>query len=82
MVKKVEKIVVIDISILLLGESGIGKEVFVCSIYEYSFRKDKFFVVINCVFIFENLFESELFGYEKGVFIGVNKIIFGKIEMV
>lgn len=68
--------------VLLFGESGIGKEVLVCGVYEVLLCKNECFVVINCVVILDNLLESEFFGYEKGVFIGVVKIILGKIESV
>lgn len=78
--RKAEKIAQTDISTLLLGESGTGKEVFARSIHEYSHRKDKPFVAINCASIPENLLESELFGYEKGAFTGANKTTLGKIE--
>ncbi len=57
-----------DASILLLGESGVGKELFANFIHKNSNRKDKPFVAINMAAIPENLLESELFGYEKGAF--------------
>ncbi len=57
-----------DASILLLGESGVGKELFANFIHKNSTRKNKPFVAINMAAIPENLLESELFGYEKGAF--------------
>jgi two-component system NtrC family response regulator len=57
-----------DASVLLLGESGVGKEEFAKFIHENSNRNDKPFVAINMSAIPENLVESELFGYEKGAF--------------
>lgn len=70
-----------DISILLLGESGTGKEVIARSIHTESSR-DGIFVPINCSAIPYNLFESELFGYERGAFTGADKKgKIGKIEM-
>ncbi len=67
-------------TVLLSGESGVGKEVFAKLIHERSKRKDKNFVVINCGAIPENLIESELFGHEKGAFTGANQTKIGKFE--
>jgi two-component system NtrC family response regulator len=57
-----------DASIMLLGESGVGKEVFACHIHEKSQRFDQPFVAINMAAIPENLIESELFGFEKALY--------------
>ncbi len=57
-------------NVLLLGESGTGKNLFAEAIHNASERKNENFVYINCASIPENLFESELFGYEKGSFTG------------
>jgi two-component system NtrC family response regulator len=57
-----------DASVLLMGESGVGKELFANFIHKNSSRKDNSFVAINMAAIPENLLESELFGYEKGAF--------------
>lgn len=62
-----------DLSVLLLGETGTGKELFAQSIHNGSMRKDKPFIPINCSSIPENLLESELFGYSSGSFTGANK---------
>jgi two-component system NtrC family response regulator len=78
--RKAQRIAQTDISTLLLGDSGTGKEVFARSIHQHSLRKNKPFVAINCASIPENLLESELFGYEKGAFTGANKTTLGKIE--
>jgi len=59
-----------DASILILGESGVGKEVLAKEIYLNSNRVEKPFLTINCSAIPENLLESEMFGYEKGAFTG------------
>ena len=61
-----------DVSILILGETGTGKEVFARAIHNLSKRKKEVFMAINCGAIPENLIESELFGYEKGSFTGAN----------
>lgn len=60
-------------TILLLGESGCGKEMFAQSIHNISRRKEGPFVAVNCAELSNNLFESELFGYEEGSFTGAKK---------
>ncbi len=68
-----------DLNVLILGESGSGKEVVADSIVDASDRRDKPFIKVNCGAIPESLLESELFGYEKGAFTGANQK--GKIGM-
>ncbi len=63
----------VDSTVLLLGESGVGKEVVAKTIHRQSKRCDGPFITINCGAIPENLLESELFGYEKGAFTGASK---------
>ncbi len=70
-----------DASIMLLGESGVGKEVFACHIHEKSFRFDKPFIAINMAAIPENLIESELFGFEKGSFTDAVETKMGQFEL-
>ncbi|HEU5140207.1 MAG TPA: sigma 54-interacting transcriptional regulator [Bacillales bacterium] len=60
-------------TVLILGESGTGKELFAHAIHELSLRKKKPFVRVNCSAIPDGLFESELFGYERGSFSGANR---------
>jgi DNA-binding NtrC family response regulator len=68
-------------TILLLGESGTGKEIFARAIHNWSDRKDKPFVAINCVGLSKELLESELFGHERGAFTGAVQLKKGKIEL-
>jgi DNA-binding NtrC family response regulator len=67
-------------TVLLAGESGVGKDMIARAIHQHSPRKDRPFVKINCTAIPENLMESELFGYEKGAFTGANISKPGKFE--
>jgi DNA-binding NtrC family response regulator len=69
-----------DVTITLIGESGSGKEVLARRIHELSSRRAAPFVPINCAAIPETLFESELFGHEKGAFTGADQLVRGKIE--
>ncbi len=70
-----------DFSVLILGESGSGKEVVAKTIHQISKRSKYPFVSLNCAAIPENLLESELFGYEKGAFTGAQKSKEGKFEL-
>ncbi|AGL00642.1 sigma-54 interaction domain-containing protein [Desulfoscipio gibsoniae] len=63
----------VDSTVLVTGESGVGKEVVAKLLHKVSKRKDGPFVIINCGAVPENLLESELFGYEKGSFTGASK---------
>ncbi|MBP1744835.1 MAG: domain S-box [Firmicutes bacterium] len=67
------KVAKVDTTVLLLGETGAGKEVVAKYIHRKSNRADNAFIRVNCGAIPENLIESELFGYEKGAFTGANK---------
>ncbi|WP_297483686.1 sigma-54 dependent transcriptional regulator [Sulfurimonas sp.] len=70
-----------DASVLLLGESGVGKEVFASYIHKNSLRAKKPFVAINMAAIPENLIESELFGFEKGAFTDAQEAKAGQFEL-
>lgn len=70
-----------DVSVLLQGESGTGKDVIANVIHQHSNRKHHPFVAINCGAIPENLVESELFGHEQGAFTGADKERIGKFEL-
>ncbi len=68
------------VSVLISGESGVGKEVIARYIHDCSDRADKPFVAINCAAIPDTMLEASLFGYEKGAFTGANKSHEGKFE--
>jgi two-component system NtrC family response regulator len=78
--RMVEKVANTGATVLLLGDSGTGKEVLARALHTQSNRREQRFVAINCAAIPENLLESELFGYEKGAFTGAVKQTLGKIE--
>lgn len=69
-----------DVGVSLVGESGTGKEVLARRLHELSPRKHAAFIPINCAAIPETLFESELFGHERGAFTGANVTTTGKVE--
>ncbi len=79
--RMIERIAPADVTTLLLGETGTGKEVLAKAIHQVSPRHKKPFVAINCGAIPENLLESELFGHEKGAFTGATQAKQGKIEL-
>lgn len=78
--KTIERVASADVSVMLLGASGTGKELLARAVHERSGRKGAF-VAINCAAIPENLFEAELFGYERGAFTGAVKSNVGKVEL-
>ena len=76
----IERVAPSRATVLLAGESGVGKDLIARAIHQHSPRKDHPFVKINCTAIPENLMESELFGYEKGAFTGASGSKPGRFE--
>ena len=68
--KMISKVAPLDVTVLITGESGVGKEVVANQIFRKSLRNKGAFIKVNCAAIPANLLESELFGYEKGAFTG------------
>ena len=77
----VDQVANTDITVLIQGESGVGKEVVARSIHQNSNRRDNPFVKVNCAALPQELLESELFGYEKGAFTGAYRKKPGKFEL-
>jgi two-component system response regulator AtoC len=75
------KVAETDSTVLICGESGTGKELVAEAIHNYSQRKDKPFIVVNCAALPENLLETELFGHERGAFTGAVGRKVGRFEM-
>jgi DNA-binding NtrC family response regulator len=69
-----------DVSVLIQGESGVGKELIAAELHNHSLRHKYNLVIVDCCTLQEKLFESELFGHEKGAFTGANKQKKGLIE--
>jgi two-component system, NtrC family, response regulator AtoC len=76
----VERVAPTRATVLLAGQSGVGKDMIARAIHQHSPRKNQPFIKINCTALPENLMESELFGYEKGAFTGANSSKPGKFE--
>jgi two-component system, NtrC family, response regulator len=79
--RMLDRIGPMDVSVLLTGETGTGKDVMARSLHQLSRRNAHPFVAINCASIPENLLESELFGHERGAFTGAVKKTHGKFEL-
>ncbi|MBW2370753.1 MAG: sigma 54-interacting transcriptional regulator, partial [Deltaproteobacteria bacterium] len=78
---KVEQVAPTDATVLILGETGTGKELIARAIHGASSRKDRPFIKLNCATLPENLIESELFGHEKGAFTGAEIRREGRFEL-
>jgi two-component system NtrC family response regulator len=78
--RTIERVANADVSVMLLGASGTGKELLARGVHDSSNRRKGAFIAINCAAIPETLLESELFGHEKGAFTGAVKTTEGKIE--
>ncbi len=78
---KVEQIAVSDTTVLILGETGTGKELAARAIHDLSLRKDRTLVKVNCASLSASLIESELFGHEKGAFTGSLSRHLGRFEV-
>jgi len=81
LLQTVEKVLNHDVHILLLGESGVGKDFFAEAIHDCGERREKPLVRIDCAAIPADLFEAELFGYEKGTFTDAQARKLGKLEV-
>ncbi len=77
----IETVAVTDSTVLIQGESGVGKELVAANIYANSNRKGKPFIKVSCPALSESLLESELFGHEKGAFTGAYKQRKGRFEL-
>ena len=80
-IQKVRKVGPTDSTVLILGETGVGKELVARAIHNFSHRKDKPFIKVNCSAIPEALVESELFGHERGAFTGAVTSKPGRFEL-
>jgi two-component system, NtrC family, response regulator HydG len=77
----VDRVAPRDTTVLITGESGTGKELVARALHQKSPRKDRPFIAVNCAALTETLFESELFGHEKGAFTGAVSLKRGRFEL-
>jgi transcriptional regulator with GAF, ATPase, and Fis domain len=81
LLERVERVAPHDTTVLITGESGTGKELIARALHEKSNRRDRPFIAVNCAALTETLFESELFGHEKGAFTGAIAMKPGLFEL-
>ena len=80
-IEKIQQVARCNLPVLLCGESGTGKELFARAIHEFSPRKDRPCIKLNCAALSESVLESELFGHEKGSFTGATEMRKGRFEL-
>ena len=80
--KAIGRVAIQDVNVLILGESGTGKDMVARAIFHHSHRSKGPFLAINCAALPETLLESELFGHERGAFTGADKRRIGKFEQI
>jgi transcriptional regulator with GAF, ATPase, and Fis domain len=81
LVEQIDRVSQTDSTVLILGETGVGKELLARRVHAMSQRRDRAFVVVDATTIPETLFESELFGHEKGAFTGADRQKMGRLEI-
>ena len=79
--RRIERIAQFEVNVYIEGESGTGKELVASQIHRLGLRRHRTFVTLNCGAIPDSLFESELFGHEKGSFTGADRQRLGKFEL-